>query len=253
VFGFFLATQSPIRHESVARERVRRFSSVVDWTSKTSWKPELNIRASSFHPPSIFRVKPTKINHPKYIVEEDERVVSADGRWLYCETVLPGGTPLPTFSGRRRGSVMFDGDVLIPALFHKNIHESEHWPADPFMSLTPMEILSLKAGTRLANGHVVLGGLGLGHQLSEVSKRHVVRKITVVEKSQALIDFVWPNVRMYSPRQDVEFVVGDAREIIPKMTVDVALIDIFPNYGFNTFPRCPNIGRVWCWGGKPGT
>jgi hypothetical protein len=32
------------------------------------------------------------------------------------------------------------------------------------------------------------------------------------------------------------------------MTADVALIDIFPHYGGNEFPRCPSIKRVWCWG-----
>ena len=49
-------------------------------------------------------------------------------------------------------------------------------------------------------------------------------------------------------------VVGDAADgaeavaKIVELLPDVALVDIFPGYGGNSFPRCPNIGRVWCWG-----
>jgi len=32
------------------------------------------------------------------------------------------------------------------------------------------------------------------------------------------------------------------------MTADAALIDIDKSYGWNTFPYCPNITKVWVWG-----
>ena len=48
--------------------------------------------------------------------------------------------------------------------------------------------------------------------------------------------------------KDVEFVIGDAKKLVPEMTAASALIDIYKGYGWNTFPRCPNIKKVWVWG-----
>jgi hypothetical protein len=49
--------------------------------------------------------------------------------------------------------------------------------------------------------------------------------------------------------QPVEIIVGDAYAVVPKMHADVALIDIFPDYGGNSFNvHCPNIAAIWCWG-----
>jgi spermidine synthase len=121
------------------------------------------------------------------------------------------------------------------------------------MSITPMEMLSLRPGTRMARGDVIIGGLGLGHQLIEVSKRPQVRRLVLVEKSQGLVDFMMPAIAPHLHRP-VDVVVGDAYEVIPQMYADVALIDIYPKYGRNRYlcnklkAASPGIKKFWCWG-----
>jgi hypothetical protein len=165
---------------------------------------------------------------------------------MYCEKKLERGECLDILSGRKRGSVMFDGPVTFPA-----IHEIGSWRDTPWMSLTPNEIFTLRIGTKFAKGHVIVAGLGLGHQLIEVLLRKQVTKVTLVEKSQGLVHFVLPEIQRVlcdKLESKLDVVVGNAYELIPKMSGDVALIDIFGGYGGNTFPRCAGITKVWCWG-----
>ena len=228
-----------------------RLAAAVPWTDKTSFQPRLTIQAASYKPRSLFCVNPTLHTVAGSITDTMERVTSPDERWLYCEMFLKRGKTLRIYSGKRRGDVMFDGDVIMPALFYKRHDKTDRWSDTPFMSMTPMELISLRNGTRFAKGHVVIAGLGLGHQLIEVAKRKSVKKITIVEQSEGLIEFVLPAIMQHvMPGRDIELVIGDAYKEVPRLTADVALIDIFECYGFNEFrPRCPNIPHVWCWGG----
>ena len=116
------------------------------------------------------------------------------------------------------------------------------------MSLTPMEMVTLRGGIRFAKKHTVVAGLGLGHQLIEVSRKKSVKKITLVESSQELVDWLLPRIKTFMGDAKLKVVVGDAKKLVPKMTADVALIDIFRSYGSNDFVECPKIPRVWCWG-----
>lgn len=242
---FFLQTDEQRAWEKRMREAAirRRLANVIDWSPDIKWMPELNISGASYMSQirRLFDVTPSKGVHPSAIPDA-ERVTSPCGRWFYCEKILPRGYMISTVSGRREGSVMFDTDVVIPAL-----HEVGHRDTNPWMSLTPMEIITLRGGTRLAKGHVVVAGLGLGHQLIEVSLRKQVKKLTLVERSDALVKFIMPRVEKFLGCP-VEVVVGNAYDLIPKMKADVALVDIFAGYGGNEFCKCPNIGRVWCWG-----
>jgi len=49
-------------------------------------------------------------------------------------------------------------------------------------------------------------------------------------------------------------IVGDAYEVLPTLSADVALVDIFPSYGGNEAAmmqlrkRCPKIKKMWGWG-----
>jgi len=44
--------------------------------------------------------------------------------------------------------------------------------------------------------------------------------------------------------------VKDAHEVLPTFEADVALVDIFPQYGGNRLHySTPGIKVVWCWGG----
>ncbi len=231
-----------------------RCRTAVPWDPEMPWKKHLTIQASTYRPLSLFPKLPvTECIDPNRISEE-QRVVSEDRRWLYCTKRLPRGASLMTTYGRQRGTVMFDGPVEIPVLHYS--HEDEgRWVRAPFMSLAPMEYFSLRIGTRLARGHTIVAGLGLGHQLIEVSRRKQVKSITLVEKSQALVDFILPRVRPHlRPDVPLSVIVQDVEQVISKLTGDVALIDIYPVYNGHRSQKerissfAFGIKKVWHWG-----
>lgn len=215
-------------HEQAERQRMLDHAVLPATSWDWKWHKTVRYTAVSWaeHAPPIF---PTS-------------VVSPCGRWTYENKTLPSGRTLAYYSGLRRGSVSFDADVTVSALF-----ETRYVHHDPWMSLTPAEYVTLRPGVKLARGHTIVAGLGLGWQLSRVLERAQVERVTLVERDQSLIDWILPYVA--NPRNlEIEVVVGDARKVIPEMTADVALIDIFATYGGNSFTPCPRVGKVWCWG-----
>jgi hypothetical protein len=234
-----------IRHRAYQSRIDRRLAQVEPWSPDIKWAPELSLSAESYQSQlrRLFKVEATPLC-PVDRIRKEASARSSCGQWIYCESFVPRGHALGTLYGARRGSVMWDGNVVIPTLHEIRERRESH---NPWMSLTPMEFMTLRGGTRLAKGHVIVAGLGLGHQLIEVSQRKQVKRLTLVERSDSLVKFILPRVEPFLGCP-VEVVIGDARKLIPEMSADVALVDIFPGYGGNSFPRCPNIGRVWCWG-----
>lgn len=228
----------------------RRTASAVPWTPDIKWAKELNIQASSYTLPMLFPELPA-VNcgtdgDPNK--GADKGLVSPNGEWLYMNKVLPAGVTLDTMQGNRKGSVLFDGPVVIPAVHNRPVNLKHGWRTRPYMSLTPMELLSLRPGTKKAKKHTIVAGLGLGYQLIEVSKRKQVTKLRLIEQSRDLVDWFWPRIEPQLGCK-VDIVIGDARELLPKMKADVALVDIFPDYGGNGLYRdTPGIQTVWCWG-----
>lgn len=243
MFGLMFSFPTRAELEAQKERKIRRIASAEPWSADMPWKRELNLKADTYPVRRFFN---------------GERTESKNGLWLYEEKTVPKGGALVTLQGRRRGSVIFDAPVVIPALFQKNDRSFTGWGSEPFMSLTPMEFFTLRAGTRLAKGHVVIAGLGMGHQLINVAKKKSVKRITVVERSGELVRFIWPEIQKHL-RMPVELIVGDAYEVLPTLTADIALIDIFPHYGGNRFEaykkgvgygkvHCPSIKRMWVWG-----
>lgn len=221
----------------------------VPWDSITRWQPELNIKAETFRPLNLFPELEPFNGADANVVPEKNRVDSPSGEWRYYVAELAPKSILDTIVGGKKGDVLFDGAVYIPKIHQKRYDEFER---DPWMSITPTEILSLRIGTKRARGHVVIAGLGLGHQLISVSARKQVTKLTLVERSQELVDWLLPRIRPHLDarlEKKLKVIVGDAHEVLPKLAADVALVDIFSSYGGNYFPKdCPNIPVVWCWG-----
>lgn len=249
---FFLETPElrKIRQERQKQEIKRRLGECVDWFPKIPYDEELNIRGKSYQPKSLFEVKPSK-NHPNTEKDKSCFVLSPSKRFCYFEIVIPKGKKLVTCYGRRQGTVLFDSNIRIPALYERDQYSSyREWRESPWMSYTPMEFMTLRCGTRFAKGTTVIGGLGMGHQLEEVAKRKQVKKIIVVERNEELVDWIWPQLDLGGRDDDVEFIIGDAKEEIPKLEADAALIDIYRSYGGNKFPYCPNIRKVWVWGSQ---
>ncbi len=234
-----------LRWETLVRAP-QRLRHAVAWHPEAAWQPELNFTARSWERWSLFSVRPARGARPIERIRARERVDSPTGRFRYVERVLPAGVAIATYNGSRLGTVMFDGDVVVPCLYERARDGTAPW-----MSLTPMEVMTLRPGTRLAAGHTVVAGLGLGWQLAQVIAAGKAARITLVERDQELVDWILPRVRSQvasAASVPLDVIVGDAREVVPALAADVALIDIFPSYGDNLFPPCPNIARVWCWG-----
>lgn len=235
------------RRKHQAEDVARRLPLAQPWGPTIKWEHELNIQASTYKPEGLFKVRPNPRRGAEKL-KAAERKLSPTKRFAYCENILPKGAVLHTCYGKKKGTVLFDGDVIIPTLYEQR---EWGWERDPWMSLTPMEMISLRPGTKRAKGHTVVAGLGLGHQLQEVSRRKQVKKLTLIEHSKELIDWIMPQLDL---GMEVEVVVGNVFECLPKLTADVALVDTFPGYGSNHYDRdrlargCKNIGFIWAWG-----
>lgn len=229
----------------------RRLSETRSWDPKISWYEELNIKADTYDMGKpLFKVRPTNAVSPNYC-KQAEKKISPDGQWMYRERVLEAGGILQTFRGRNKGSVVFDGDILIPMIHQKR--DDGRWYEDPWMSFTPMEFFTLRAGTKFAKGHVIVAGLGMGYQLEQVCKRKQVKRVTLIELEQGLVDWVMPQLDFGG--KEVETVIGDANKLLPDMEADAALVDIYTSYGSNgrvlkwAYERNRwKIGKLWIWG-----
>jgi|JI6StandDraft_1071083.scaffolds.fasta_scaffold01895_8 hypothetical protein len=243
---------SAAQKQQIFEEYQRRMRSCVPWSPAMTWTPELNLIGESFATLNVFpELAPS--DAPVDQLNPAERADSPGKQFRYCVRLHRAGRKLMTWFGDRTGSVIFDSDVRIPAIYQCLPGQPGVWSEAPWMSLTPAEILTLREGTRLAKGRVVIGGLGLGHQLIEVSKRLAVKEIVLVELSQELVDFYLPRVRPLIKKR-LTVLVGDAFQIIPTLSADVALLDMFPAYGGNEAAtralasRSPKIKKMWGWG-----
>lgn len=256
MFALSMIGLDPAMAKRIERERrellAERLASACDWHPDMKWTPSMAIRAASYSPLRLLETKPIP-PHPNNPTHAPNIIRSPDGRWGYVELLLPEGERLNTWQGAKRGSVVFDGPVVIPAIYEQQA-TTGRWREPPWMSLTPNELMTLRPGTKLATGSVVVAGLGLGHQLIEVSKRKQVTHLTLIERNQQLVDWLLPAVLPHLGRPLDEVIVGDVYEELPKLERDVALIDVFPCYGNNGAKTArlrasaPKIGKVWGWG-----
>lgn len=229
----------------------RMLRCTTDWDQTAKFCKELGLRGATFKPLDWWpELREFNAASPTAL-EPDQYRDSPSGRWRYCRRTLPRGHVLSLYSGNRKGCCCFDSDVVLPALWQRR-HYGGFGEA-PLMSMTPMEMLSLLPGTRLAKGHTVVAGLGLGYQLIEVSKRRNVKKLTLIERDAELVEWLWPKIEPHLG-QAVEIVIGDVEQVLLHMEADVALVDTFPSYGGNDLWRgnhamALGVKRIWCWGG----
>jgi hypothetical protein len=251
-YMFLSASERAREDERDFCERKQRMAAAVPWSPSMRWAPELNLQASTWSTRRLFGVDPSR-SHDVNSCAPRQMALSPHGRWCYCEKLLPAGTKLATAYGSKRGTVLFDGPVLIPAVHGRDPCDDARWRSAPWMSITPMEVLTLRLGTRLAKGSVIVAGLGLGHQLTEASHRRQVKRLVLVERDAELVEWILPRLAPHLG-MPVEVVLGNAYEALPRMAADVALVDIFSDYGSNNWERdrlrrsCRNIGFIWAWG-----
>lgn len=246
------------------RKKEARQMDPEPWGPDIKFKPSMKIVGDTYQPPSLFDVQVTGpgLYNPNEHFDNcrNNFAVSPGVNWAYRERVLPAGSVLEMASGRRRGAICFDSDVIIPML-HQNAGSPDRpfWRVDPIMSFTPLEYFSLRPGIRAAKGRVIIAGLGMGYMLEQVCNKENVTSVTLVEISQDLVEWIMPRINTHGV--DVKIIIGDAPVIVPSLTADVALIDIFSTYGGNrddwefmvrhkvkgTAPRGA-IRKTWIWG-----
>jgi hypothetical protein len=98
-----------------------------------------------------------------------------------------------------------------------------------WMSDVPNEIFSLSMGIDEANGHVLVGGLGLGYCVQKMANKKSVKWVTVVEKSAEVIKLVAP----YLKKDNVEVIHDDLYDYLKKTKnkFDYCYYDIWASTG----------------------
>jgi spermidine synthase len=85
----------------------------------------------------------------------------------------------------------------------------------------------------LAEGHVLISGLGIGMILRPLAAKDGVKSITVLELEQDVIDLVAPH---YSDLDKLTIIAANAFEWVPDKQYDMAFHDIWPTYGASMLP-----------------
>lgn len=238
--------------EQERRNFERLAKAAVPWDDNLPFQEELCIQAKTYHPDSLFEVPP--LRDVQRVLDRSQCATSPDGRFIYCCRILPRGTSLKIRMGRRRGVVYFDGDVLIPILAERVFGERH---PKTWMSLTPAEMFTQRAGVRAARGKVLVGGLGLGWLLRKVCEKKTVTEVTVVEQSQCLLDWIGPVLREKYPalKKVKHWVCDDAVAYALKHNDDATthLFDIWQAYRECRLDQSyqaikHRFKRAWAWG-----
>lgn len=144
-------------------------------------------------------------------------------RWMFSDKTYMTRSYLSIDKRNRNlGAVQFTCPVNIPIL---------HSHGDPWMSITPSEILSCRTALRHAAGRVLMGGLGLGWLARKVLARDQVTDLTIVEREQDVLDYF--GAPLHSNGKPVQKVCGDAFEYAGKhwKKFDSILFDVWRWYG----------------------
>lgn len=84
---------------------------------------------------------------------------------------------------------------------------------------------------RIAFGHVLIGGLGLGMIILPMLKNENIKKITVVEKEQDIINLIYEHIKHFDTDDKLEVISDDIFKIeFPKtLKFDTMYFDIWNN------------------------
>jgi hypothetical protein len=155
-----------------------------------------------------------------------------------------------TLKLNRRGQfVTWDAPVKIPVLTaYRGYNDLDVW-----MSLTPMEILTQRAGVKRARGKVLMGGLGLGWLARRVLERKQVEHLTVYDTNADVLDYFGKPLKEEFNGK-VTLKLGDVYDA-QASKYDRILLDIWQGYGDAEFDhqlrelrtKVPSQA-LWTWG-----
>jgi hypothetical protein len=117
---------------------------------------------------------------------------------------------------------------------------------DVTMSDTPDEYRDHLEAIRMAKGHVLLNGLGLGCVLQCCAEKPEVTKITVIERSEDVIALVAPHYREKYGNK-IEIIHADAMEYKPPKGVRYGAVwhDIWDNMCEDNLPQMHTLHRKY--------
>ena len=211
---------------------------------RTRFKPELILQGKTYVMPPLFDI-------PAYPADPDQTperflLKSPHGEFAYMNRLWRRGRGIPLLQNRRTGIVVWDHDVQIPVLLDGRT-------LAVWMSLTPMEVFTLREGISLAKGTVIIGGLGMGYLLRKVCEKTTVERVIVVEHSRELLDWFGDKLCAAHPKV-TDVICGDAYDQFGKHGDQARhLFDIWPVYGDAAddvkFQAAKQQHRfVWGWG-----
>ncbi|MDB4490104.1 hypothetical protein N9045_01170 [bacterium] len=119
----------------------------------------------------------------------------------------------------------FDGHVNIPIIGTQSTNDSA---IEPWMSLTPNEVLTQRGQVRRAKGKVGLAGLGMGWAARRILERKQVKHLTIIEQDLDIIKlFGTPLKEQFQDK--LTLICGDAYEQ-DWQQFDVSIWDIWERF-----------------------
>lgn len=136
-------------------------------------------------------------------------------------------------TAKRVVAVGFTNVVYVPVL--SEILPTYRWTDGknelrPWMSLTPLEVFTLRPLVRRAKGKVGIAGIGMGWCARQILKRKTVSHVTIVEKNAAILEYFGSRLLAEYGEHRVTLVHGDAYSH-NWHSYDVSLWDIWPAIG----------------------
>lgn len=127
----------------------------------------------------------------------------------------------------------FSTEINIPVLAKPDKFNCNR--LEPWMSLTPNEVMTQRGQIRRSRNNTALAGLGLGWAARKILERKQVKHLTIYEKSQAIIDYFGASLIADYPDK-VTLVCADAYEV-DWQKHDVSLWDIWEFWGDAAWDR----------------
>lgn len=181
----------------------------------------------------------------------------------------PANKPLDTSNAR---TAIMGGQRNVPVVYpHATTWHQLAYNKGVWMTDLPIEQAQHRIALAPMQGHILVGGLGLGLAANWLAQRPTTQSVTVVEISEEVIQLVAPHVR--DPRGIVSVVHADLFDYLkgpqaplrdtkglcpPKQPFDWAFFDVWQSDGEGTFfntvcplrkataPYLPD-SRVVCW------
>jgi hypothetical protein len=147
--------------------------------------------------------------------------------------------------------VAWNSEVLFPVMLDPQFADPVVW-----MSLTPMEVLTQRAGVKRARGKVLMGGLGMGWMAQRVLEREQVEHVTVYDTNEDVLDFFGGLIKAKF-KDKVTLRHGDVFSVRKPDKYDRILLDVWSSYHgaeydqrLKAFKKKVDEKKLWTWGYK---